>query len=128
MGGGGGGGLMRPGPVFILTFLPQLYRWPSSGLKGSYGLVGLPQRCQTSACDIFTLMEYAQQISSVAVTHRAGCSHHHVVSSGKMNRMFSDGSTNAAHWLHHAICPRWLNLIFSIGNKAQASISHKADF
>lgn len=63
-GWGWGGGLMRPGPVFILTFLPQLYRRPSSDLKGRYGLVGLPQRCQTSpsssaACDIFTLMEYS---------------------------------------------------------------------
>lgn len=98
---------MKPGPVFILTFLLQLYRCPSSDLKGRHGLVGLPQRRQTSpsscaARDIFTLMEYAQHISSVAVTHRAGCSHRHVVSPGKMSRMFSDGGVNAAHWLHHA--------------------------
>lgn len=121
-GWGARGDLMRPGPVFILTFLPQLYRCPSSDLKGRYGLVALLQRCQTSpssstACDIFTLMEYTQHISSVAITHRAQCSHHHVVSSGKMNRMFCDWDVSAAHRLHHAICLRWLNLIFSIDNK-----------
>lgn len=45
-GGGEGRGLMRPGPVFILTFLPQRYRCPSSDFKGRYGLVCLPQRSQ----------------------------------------------------------------------------------
>lgn len=53
--------LMRPGPVFILTFEAVLYRCPSSNLKGMYGLVGLPQRCQPSqVClqlDIFTWMK-----------------------------------------------------------------------
>lgn len=120
MGGGGRGGLMRPGPVFILTFRAGLYRCPSSDLKGRYGLVGLPQRCQTSPSssaeyDIFSRMEYTQHIPSVATTHRAQCSHHHMASCGKMNRMFCDGGVGD----EHAICPRWLNLLFSIGNKAQ---------
>lgn len=116
---GGGGGVNEAGSCFFtLTFRARLYRCPSSDLKAGYGLVGLPQRCQTSAsssaaCDIFTWMEYTLHISSSGRYTRSPVfpSPHGVLWQNEQGVPWRAVSAQRASSVTH-ICPRWLEQEF----------------